>query len=120
MKIRLDYVTNSSSSSFLISTKGKLTDKQKDIIVEEFLKVFNDISINSNTENPKEELLEAFDIEEDEWIAPKAIEALENGYDIHYSSISDTFDFTSLLDRILNRLEAENSDNLKVLLADGY
>lgn len=34
MKVRADYVTNSSSSSFILARKGELTDLQKEAIIE--------------------------------------------------------------------------------------
>ncbi len=42
MKVRLDYVTNSSSSSFLIARKEDLTEKQKSQVIEAVEKILGE------------------------------------------------------------------------------
>lgn len=38
MKIRTDFVTNSSSSSYVVARKGELTEKQKNLIIDYVIK----------------------------------------------------------------------------------
>ena len=62
MKIRTDFVTNSSSSSFIIAQKGEITKEQKEAIADYMLNLIlgNSELSNSSSEEAIQEFVEEY------------------------------------------------------------
>ena len=123
MKVRTDYVTNSSSSSFILARNGEMNEKQKEEILEYVERMFLGQKLLT-PDSSEEEIAKIFDEEylfRDEDVQQKVREVLKEGKSITYGWVEFEeceYNYASVFEDIWRIMEEYGEDDFVAIEDD--
>ena len=123
MKVRTDYVTNSSSSSFILARNGVMNEKQKEEILEYVERMFLGQKLLT-PDSSEEEIAKIFDEEylfRDEDVQQKVREVLKEGKSITYGWVEFEeceYNYASVFEDIWRIMEEYGEDDFVAIEDD--